>query len=114
MKPRLLIIVDSDPRTSPRPAEAVRIAAGVGAWDRLELILYLHGPAVHLLTSEREEYPDGENYDRYLPLVREMGHALRHQGDAELLASENADGSVPIDAVELARLAAGCSSVLRF
>ena len=30
---RILVVVDSDPRTNPRVAEAVRMAGGVGVWD---------------------------------------------------------------------------------
>ena len=40
MKPRVLFIVTGDPRTSPRPAEAVRIAAGVVAWKRADIAVY--------------------------------------------------------------------------
>ena len=46
MKPRLLLIVTTDPRISPRPAEAVRIAAGVGAWQKIDVTLYLRDAAV--------------------------------------------------------------------
>ena len=32
---RILVVVDSDPRTNPRVAEAVRMAGGVGVWDQV-------------------------------------------------------------------------------
>lgn len=116
MKPRLLLIIDSDPRSSHKPAEAVRIAAGIGAWDTLQLTLYLHGPAVSLLSAESEEFPDGENYARYLPVVRERGHTIcvdtRAVSGAETSGCE-ADCRA-IEQSELARLAAGCKWVLRF
>jgi hypothetical protein len=116
MKPQLLLIVDSDPRNSPRPAEAVRIAAGVGAWERLRVILYLHGPAVALLDPESDQFPDGDNYARYLPLVRETDQALRVQAGASLPpgVSEPGEGFSLLDAAELARLTAESTWVIRF
>ena len=41
MKPRVLFIVTGDPRSSTRPAEAVRIAAGVSAWQKADITVYL-------------------------------------------------------------------------
>lgn len=116
MKPQLLLIIDSDPRHSPRPAEAIRIAAGIGAWDALHLTLYLHGPAVSLLSSESEEFPDGENYERYLPVVRERGHAICIEAGAPFSAQSSTyrENCRAIDRAELARLAAGCAWVMRF
>jgi len=32
--PKTLVMIETDPRTSPRPAEAIRIAAGIGAWKK--------------------------------------------------------------------------------
>jgi hypothetical protein len=46
MKPSALFIIRGDPRVSHRPAEAIRIAAGVGTWKKTDITVYLHGPAV--------------------------------------------------------------------
>lgn len=116
MIPRVLFIIDSDPRRSPRPAEAIRIAAGLGAWGRMELTVYLHGPAVSILGLDAEELPDGENYQRYLPVLSELGHALRVEAAAALPEELSGPGRgfSGLEPVELAGLAATCACVLRF
>jgi hypothetical protein len=116
MKKRALFIISSDPRTSPRPAEAVRIAAGVGAWQKVEPILYLHGPAVEMLGEFAEELPDGENYARYLPALLAGPAPIYVQREAPLPDGplESRGHLVAIQAPELAKLAAESFSVLRF
>ena len=116
MKPSALIIVTSDPRTSPRPAEAVRIAAGVGTWQKVETTLYLRGSAVLALGEGAEDLVDGESYVRYLPLVAESGRNLYAQAGASALddLGEARVKFTPIDDVQLADLIANSTSVLRF
>jgi hypothetical protein len=70
----LLIKVRSDPRQSPRPAEAVRIGAGVGAWNKVQVDLLLEGPAVHCLDEFADELNNGELFLQYLPAI------LNHRG----------------------------------
>jgi hypothetical protein len=111
-----LFIIESDPRRSGRPAEAVRIAAGVGAWKQVEVAVYLRGAAVLVLGEEAEALVDGENYARYLPVLRESGRpvcvqqgaaALGQLGQAALPFEEISDG-------QLAELAAAHECMLRF
>jgi hypothetical protein len=85
MTPSVLFIITSDPRTSPRPAEAVRIAAGVGAWRKVTVTVYLSGPAVLVLSEFTDDLADGENFSRYLPLVKESGGLICAQRGAALL-----------------------------
>jgi hypothetical protein len=85
MTPGVLFIITSDPRTSPRPAEAVRLAAGVGAWRKVAVTIYLHGAAVLALSEFPDALADGDNFSRYLPLVRESGGVIRAQRGAALL-----------------------------
>jgi hypothetical protein len=87
MIPGVLFIVTSDPRTSPRPAEAVRIAAGVGAWRKVAVTVYLRGPAVLVLSEFSDELSDGIDFRRHLPLVGESGGLIRAQRDAALLSA---------------------------
>ena len=85
MTPGVLFIITSDPRTSPRPAEAVRIAAGIGAWRQVAVTVYLRGAAVLALSEFPDDLADGENFSRYLPLVRESGGLICAQrGEARL------------------------------
>ena len=116
MKPRALIIVTSDPRTSARPAEAVRIAAGVGTWQKVETTLYLRDTAVLALRESAEDLVDGESYVRYLPLVAESGQNLYAQAGATALDDlrESRLKFTPIDDTQLADLIANSTSVLRF
>jgi len=100
MNRRLLFIIDSDPRSSRRPAEAVRIAAGIAAWRQVDVSLYFRGHAALALTEEAESLMDGDNFTRYLPVLREAG--------ARVLSGERMSDAA------LAALAAGQTSVARF
>ena len=85
MTPGVLFIITGDPRTSPRPAEAVRIAAGVGAWRKVTVTVYLRGAAVLALREFPDDLAEGDNFSRYLPLVRESGGLIFAQRGAALL-----------------------------
>jgi hypothetical protein len=75
--PRTLVLIETDPRTSPRPAEGIRIAAGIGAWRKTEVTLLLRGPAAYALQEYADELRDEDNFVRYLPLVAEGPNAIR-------------------------------------
>jgi hypothetical protein len=66
---RALFVIASDPRTSHRPAEAVRIAAGVAAWKKVDVSLYLHGEAALILDETAGSFVDEEHIERYLPML---------------------------------------------
>ncbi|HKQ38652.1 MAG TPA: hypothetical protein VJ063_11280 [Verrucomicrobiae bacterium] len=66
---KALFVIASDPRTSPRPAEAVRIAAGVATWKKVDVSLYLHGEAARILDDAAGEFVDEEHIERYLPMI---------------------------------------------
>jgi hypothetical protein len=75
--PKTLVIVETDPRTSPRPAEAIRIAAGIGVWKKTDVTLLLRGPvAGYSLQEYADELVDEDNFTRYLPLVAESGRPV--------------------------------------
>src|SRR5437667_6888186 len=108
MDPSLLFIIASDPRSSHRPAEAIRIAAGVGAWKKAEITLYLREAAVLALSESSEDLLDEENFRRHLPMMRELGRPIYVQRGAPLLANiEQAAWKLEaIDDTQLAALAA--------
>ena len=116
MIPRLLIVVDTDPRKSARPAEAVRIAAGIAAWKKAEVGLYLRGPGVLALSEFTDELLEEDNYTRYLPILGEhLSRMLVQAGAVELRAV--GQPSLPLQEVnerELAQLAGRCQCILRF
>lgn len=116
MIPRVLLLVTGDPRTSARPAEAIRLAAGVGTWRKAEVSLYLRGPAVLALGEWVDELVDEDNFTRYLPIVRDFGRPIRVQRGAGELA-ELGEPPLPfeeIDDAQLAALVAEATYVLRF
>jgi hypothetical protein len=116
MKPKVLFIVTGDPRTSARPAEAVRIAAGVGASKRAEISVYLRGAAVRALAESPDSLVDEDNYTRYWPLVAEAAQSIYAQADATGLRDlgKPAVAFVGITDDQLAELAAAQAYVLRF
>jgi hypothetical protein len=69
--PKTLVIIETDPRTSARPAEGIRIAAGIGAWKKTEVTLLLRGPAGYSLQEYADDLIDEDNFVRYLPIVAE-------------------------------------------
>ncbi|HEY3862255.1 MAG TPA: hypothetical protein VGO59_10235 [Verrucomicrobiae bacterium] len=109
----VLFIIQSDPRMSGRPAEAIRIASGLAAWEKVDVAVYLRGAAVLILGEDAEELVDGDNYTRYLPALRESGRALSVQQNAPGL--NQAQTSVKeISDGQLAELASARDCVLRF
>ena len=116
MNPSVLFLVTSDPRVSARPAEAIRIAAGIGTWKKVDITVYLRDAAVLALSEFTDELVDEDNYSRYLPIVAEFGRPVYVQRGAPLLA-ELGEAPQPfeeIDDTQLALLAARSKYVLRF
>jgi len=116
MKRRVLFIVDSNPRISPKPAEAVRIAAGVGVWEKAEITLYLYGSAVLALGEFADELIDGENFARYLPLLAESQKPILVQREASAL-KELGEARVrfqTVDVNELATIASASHVTIRY
>jgi hypothetical protein len=74
--PKTLVLIETDPRTSHRPAEGIRIAAGIGAWKKTEVTLLLRGPAGYSLQEYADELVDEDNFVRYLPLVTEAARPI--------------------------------------
>ncbi len=116
MKPKVLILVTSDPRTTHRPSEAVRIAAGVGAWKKAEVQLYLRGPAIRVAGEWVDDLVREDDLVRYLPLTVGPGRPLWVQAGAAELSDLGATPVEvePIDDRELARRCAESTYILRF
>jgi hypothetical protein len=116
MKPRVLVVITSDPRRNGRALEAVRIAAGVGVWHKALVTVYLRGEAVLALGESAEELIDEGDYARYWPIlagasqpvyVQQSAPALRQLGPIALAFREISDA-------ELAELSARQNYVMRF
>ncbi len=116
MNPKALFIVTGDPRVDAKPAEAIRIAAGVGTWKRTAVTVYLRGPAILALSEFVDEFVDDDNYSRYFPIVGEFGRPIYVQKGAKFL-SEIGDSPLKFEEIDdfaLARLAAASDYVLHF
>ncbi len=64
-------MIDGDPRISHRPAEGIRIAAGLQPWKRTEIVVLLRGPAGYVLQEFHDELVDEDNFTHYLPMLRD-------------------------------------------
>jgi hypothetical protein len=116
MKPRILIVLDGDPRTSPRPAEGLRVAAGLVAWVNAELWLYLHGPAVSLVDDEADDRVGGSEVSRWLEQIAAQDRPVLVDAAARELAAIRRS-EVPLrrlTCTELGCLAASAKYTLRF
>ena len=116
MNPKVLFIIRGDPRSSARPAEGIRIAAGVGTWQKADITVYLRDEAVLALSEFVDEFVDEDNYTRYLPIVAEWprpiyvqrgARALGHLGQPAFKFEELGDA-------ELAQMAADSAYVVNF
>ncbi len=115
-RPSILFIITGDPRTTQKTAEAIRIAAGVGAWQKAHVTVYLRGAAVQALEEYTDEFVDGDNFPRYLPLVLESSRTLYVEKGAPLLPAPG-KASVKYQEItdsELAALCARSTYVSRF
>jgi sulfur relay (sulfurtransferase) DsrF/TusC family protein len=116
MLPRVLFIITSDPRRSGKPAEAIRIAAGVSAWKKTEVSVYLRDVAILALSEDTTDLVNEDNFTRYLPMLAESNCPVYVQKNNRSL---NDLGEAPIKSeqlneAELAKLAAKQNYVLRF
>src|SRR5436305_5547868 len=76
MNTRVLFIITSDPRRSGKASEAIRIAAGVSAWRKTNVSVYLRDDAVLALSDETADFINEDSYTRYLPMLAELGHPI--------------------------------------
>ena len=68
----VLVLISSDPRTSHRAFEAMRIGVGVVAGEN-DVTLVLTGPALHLLDADTDELVDGDDIAKFRASLRRLG-----------------------------------------
>jgi hypothetical protein len=116
MKRSLLLIISGDPRHSPRPAEAVRIAAGIVPWGQVRVKVCLRDAAVLALDPRTEEWDRGDAFVRHLSAIAQHAKSiLVHKASAFL--PELTEPIVPFEPVstaQLARIAAESDCVMHF
>lgn len=67
---KILFLIRSNPRHSHRPAEAIRIAAGLGIGKNPVKVI-LAGEAPRLLSPEEEDLVDLDIIEKFLPIMME-------------------------------------------
>ena len=116
MKPTVLILVTGNPHMDARPAEAIRIAAGVAAWKKAEVAVYLHGPAIPSIGEWVDELVDDDNFSRYLPLITDGNRPVYveagHPNLENLVETHHPFEEVSTD--QLAKLIGSATYTLRF
>jgi hypothetical protein len=112
---RLLIVVTSDPTRSGRLAEAIRLAAGVGAWQKVSVTLFVGGDAVAGLLPGEGRFVDEDNIVEFLPMLKERRQELYLEAGHPLLDSAADELVFPaLDAAGLAGLASRQDYVMQF
>jgi hypothetical protein len=109
----VLIVVTADPHTSGRAAEAVRIAAGIGGWEKVAVKVCLCGKARHLLLDGAEDYVNGEIFTAYLPVLLEGEPKVFALAD-EAFTGFSGGKVQTVTVSQLAALGREADSVLRF
>ena len=115
-KPKLLVIVDADPRTNPRAAEALRMAGGVSVWGQMAISVVLRDAAARALGAGAGELLDGKMFKQFVPMVRESGgqvYLMPDAGAMEVVDTGELVGNV-LKEPECATLTAKFDYVMRF
>ncbi len=116
MNPNALFIVTSDPRVSHRAAEAIRMAAGISAWKKANITVYLRGAAILALGEWVDDLVHDDDYTRYLPILRDPKHPILVEAGSPYL-SELGEATMPFEPITddvLGSVAAQSQYVLRF
>ena len=112
----VLVVIASDPRSSHRAFEAMRIGVGVVAGEN-EVTFVLRGPAVHLLDADTDDLVDGDDIAKFRAALKKLGIVFHVEaGAAPRDPDWNADGHpvATIDADGVAALIARASRYLVF
>ena len=115
-KRKVLIIIDADPRTNPRAAEAVRLAGGVCVWEQVEVSVVLHHFAAHALGDAAADMPEGKIYKQFFPMIREKGGHVYVMPDDQTMEVLDTEVILKNHLKEpaFAELAAEAAMVIRF
>ena len=115
-KSKLLVVIDADPRTNPRAAEAVRAAGGVSVWGQVEMTVVLRDAAARVLGKEKANLLEAKMFGQFIPMIRENGGAVRVLPDAGAVQVIDPTELVEhgIKEPEFAALTAQCDYVMRF
>ena len=105
----VLLLVTSDPRKSPRPAEALRVAAGLNAWRNVKPLLYFGGAAAAALAPG--DFVDEEIYRQHLDGLAAIPGTVYVEAESQSASLSNVQA---LTRLELANLATKSDCVLYF
>ena len=112
---KIIFLIRSDPSESHRPAEAIRIAAGLGTGNN-SIKIILSGEAVRVLSPDEEDLEDMDIIEKFLPIIKDWEIPLYVDRDSsagiDLKKSPYAFRTVDNEAV--AEILAGGHSVFVF
>jgi hypothetical protein len=112
---RLLMIVTGVPRTSGRMAEAVRFTAGVSAWQKVDVTLYVGGDAVQGFLVGENRFVDEDSIVDFLPLITEHKQDIFVEHGHPVVAGNRCEIPYPeLDAQGLSKLAVDQDFIVRF
>lgn len=114
----MLFLVRADPASSGRVAEAVRMAAGIAAWQGTKVSICFGGAARSVLKGPDGSWVDGEQLERCLSMLAELGvtvHALFEDRRESVLDPDWSGAAIEeTDVPGLARLMLQAAVVLEF
>lgn len=112
----VVVLITTDPRTSHRANEAMRIGLGIVAGEN-EVTFVLRGPAVHLLDADTDDLVDGDDIAKFRANLKALGIPFHVERDATPSDPDwNADGHpvVPLSGEAIVELVRGGRRVLSF
>ena len=94
----ILIVIESDPRTSPRAAEAVRVADGLSRSEELKVSLLISGAAAQAFSAPEHEWIEGQMILKHLMALKKQQvplylHDHGTSGMIEHLPLQSIDGA---------------------
>ena len=86
--PSIVVLIQTDPSSTHRAAEGIRIALGLSTGPN-PLTIILLGKALMLLTEEVFDTTEGEILEKHLPVIQEL--------DIPILIPEGSQSTLPLD-----------------
>lgn len=99
----VVVLIRSDPETSPRAVEGVRIALGLASGEHAVEVI-LTGRAPLLLTPDTDTFVDGEMAEKFLSTLQEFipTFYIDQESAKEVDLSESDYKTVPLSKKEIA------------
>jgi hypothetical protein len=111
----VVVLISTDPRTSHRAFEAMRIGVGIVAGEN-RVTFVLAGAAAHLLDADTDELVDGDDVAKFRATLRSLGIPFHVEAAAIPSTDWNEEGHaiIPATAEEIAALVRGARRALVF